>query len=133
MTDIEVTSTCESGYTVSNVIDDEWELTVDALSEEGPSANQVLAADYPSCYLPALRVAADQTGYDDIGTIEIEAEADLDDDDDLEAIRWHLRVEEDLGDDEQNIVALGEEICHVHSALHEDLHADITIESGVDF
>jgi organic hydroperoxide reductase OsmC/OhrA len=133
MTDIEVTSTCEQDYVVSNVIDDEWELTTDALSEEGPSPNQVLAADYASCYLPALRVAADQTGYDDVGTIAIDVEADLDDDDDLEAIRWHLQVEEDLGDDEAEIVALGEEICHVHSALREELQADITIESGVDF
>jgi len=131
MTDIEVTSTCEEGYTVNNVIDDEWELTVDALSEDGPSPNQVLAADYASCYIPALRVAADQTGYDDIGTVEIDVEADLDDDDDLSAIRFDLRVEEDLGGDEQEIVELGEEICHVHSALREELHADITIESGV--
>lgn len=131
MTDIQVTSTCEEGYTVNNVIDDEWELTVDALQEDGPDANQVLAADYASCYLPALRVAADQTGYDDIGTVEIDVEADLDEDDDLSAIRFELRVEADLGDDEQEVVELGEEICHVHSALHEGLHADINIESGV--
>lgn len=131
MTDIEVTSTCEEGYTTNNVIDDEWELTVDALGENGPDPNQVLAADYASCYIPAVRVAADQTGYDDIGTVEIDVEADLDDDDDLSAIRFDLRVEEDLGDDEQEIVELGEEICHVHSALHEGLHAEISIESGV--
>ena len=133
MTDIEVTSTCEEGYTVNNVIDDEWELTVDALSEDGPSANQVLAADYASCYLPAFRVAADQTGYDVVGTVEIDVEADLDEDDDLVAIRWDLRVEEDLGDDAAEIVELCEEICHVHSALREGLHAEIDIETGVDF
>jgi len=101
MTDIEVTSTCEEGYTANNVIDDEWELTVDALEEDGPSAQQVLVADYASCYLPALRVAADQTGYDDIGEIEIDVEADLDEDDDVSAIRFDLRVEADLGDDER--------------------------------
>ncbi|MFC6865451.1 OsmC family protein [Halomicroarcula sp. GCM10025817] len=131
MTDIEVTSTCEEGYTVESVIDGEWELVVDALSEDGPSANQVLAADYASCYIPAFRVAANKTGYDDIGTVTIDVEADLDEDDDLEAIRWHIEVEQDLGDDEEAIVELGEEICHVHSALREELHADITIESGV--
>lgn len=133
MTDIEVTSTCEEGYTVNNVIDDEWKLTTDALSEDGPTPNQVLAADYASCYLPALRVAADQTGYDDIGTVEIDVEADLDEDDDLVAVRFDLRVEEDLGDDEAEVVELGEEICHVHSALREELHAEIDIQSGVDF
>ena len=133
MTDIEVTSTCEEAYTVNNVIDSEWELTVDALQENGPDANQVLAADYASCYLPALRVAADKNGYDEIGTIEIDVEADINDDDDLEAIRFDLSVEADLGDDAREIVELGEEICHVHSAVREDLHADINVESGVDF
>jgi organic hydroperoxide reductase OsmC/OhrA len=131
MTDIEVKSTCTEGYTVESVIDGEWELVVDALSEDGPSANQVLAADYASCYIPAFRVAANKHGYDDIGTVEVDVEADLDDDDDLVAMRWHIQVEADLGDDEQDIVELGEEICHVHSALREGLHAEITIDSGV--
>jgi len=128
MSDIEVTSVCEEGYTVENEIDGEWSLVVDALSEDGPSANQVLVANYPSCYVPAFRVAAQQTGYDDVGRIEVEAEADLDEDDDLESMSWTLMVEESLGDDGQEIVELGEEICHVHSALRDDLHADITLE-----
>ncbi|MBX0323532.1 OsmC family protein [Halomicroarcula sp. F13] len=131
MADIEVTSTCEEGYTTESVINGEWELVVDALSNDGPSPNEVLAADYASCYIPALRVAADQHGYDDIGAVEVEVEADLDEDDDLEAIAFHVEVEESLGDDEQEIVELGEDICHVHSALRDELHADIAIESGV--
>jgi len=128
MSDIEVTSVCEEGYTVENEIDGEWSLVVDALSNDGPSANQVLAADYASCYIPAFRVAADQTGYDDVGHVEVEVEADLDEDDDLESMTWTLKVEESLGEDGQEIVELGEEICHVHSALREGLHADITLE-----
>jgi organic hydroperoxide reductase OsmC/OhrA len=128
MADINVESTCEEGYTVTNVIDGEWELTVDALSKDGPSANQVLAADYCSCYIPAFRVAADEHGYDDVGRIEADVSADLDDDDDLTAIGWTLRVEADLGDDGADIVERGEEICHVHSALREGLHADISLE-----
>ncbi|ELZ23759.1 OsmC family protein [Halosimplex carlsbadense 2-9-1] len=128
MSDIEVTSVCEEGYTVENEIDGEWSLVVDALEEDGPSPNQVLAADYASCYIPAFRVAADQTGYDDIGHVEIEVEADLDEDDDLESMTWTLKVEAALGEDGQEIVELGEEICHVHSALREELHADITLE-----
>ncbi|WP_459193924.1 OsmC family protein [Halosimplex sp. J119] len=128
MSDIEVTSVCEEGYTTESEIDGEWQLVVDALSEDGPSPNQVLAADYASCYIPALRVAADQTGYDDIGRVEVEVEADLDEDDDLESIAFTVKTEAALGDDGQEIVELGEEICHVHSALTESLHADITIE-----
>lgn len=131
MADIEVSSTCEEGYTVSSVINGEWELVVDALSNDGPSANETLAAAYASCYIPAFRVAADQTGYDDVGNIEVAVDAELDDDDDLESIAFHIEVEEDLGDDEQEIVELGEEICHVHSALREELHAEMSIESGV--
>jgi len=131
MADIEVRSTCEDGYTVESVINGEWELVVDALSNDGPSPNEVLAADYASCYIPALRVAADQHGYDDVGEVEIEVAADLDEDDDLEAIEFDLTVEEDLGDDAQDIVELGEDICHVHSALVDELHADISVESGV--
>jgi len=131
MADIEVNSTCEEGYTVESIINGEWELIVDALSNDGPSPNEVLAADYASCYIPALRVAADQHGYDDIGAVDIEVAADLDEDDDLEAIDFHVEVEESLGNVEQDIVELAEDICHVHSALTEELHADIDIESGV--
>ncbi|MFC7138311.1 OsmC family protein [Halosimplex aquaticum] len=128
MSDIEVTSVCEEGYTTESEIDGEWQLVVDALSEDGPSPNQVLAANYASCYIPALRVAADKNGYDDIGRVEVEVEADLDEDDDLEAISFTVKTETAFGDDGQDIVELGEEICHVHSALTESLHADITLE-----
>jgi len=128
MADINVTSVCEEGYTTENEIDGEWSLVVDALGEDGPSPNQVLAADYASCYIPAFRVGAQQEGYDDVGRVEIDVEADLDDDDDLEAISFDISVEADLGDDGEAIVARGEDICHVHSALREELHADISLE-----
>jgi len=131
MADIEVESTCEEGYTVESIINGEWELIVDALSENGPSPNEVLAADYASCYIPALRVAADKYGHEDIGSIDVEVAAGLDEDDDLEYIDFHVEVEESLADEEQDIVELAEDICHVHSALQDELHADITIESGV--
>ena len=131
MPDIEIDSTCEEGYTTKSVINSEWELVVDALSEDGPSPNEVLVADYASCYIPALRVAADKYGHSDIGTVEIEAGADLDEDDDLETIDFHVTVEESLADEERDIAELAEDICHVHSALIEELHAEITVESGV--
>jgi organic hydroperoxide reductase OsmC/OhrA len=131
MADIEVESTCGEGYTVESVINGDWELIVDALSENGPSPNEVLAADYASCYIPALRVAADKYGHEDIGAIDVDVAADLDEDDDLESIDFHVEVEESLADEEQDIVELAEDICHVHSALQDELHAEITIESGV--
>jgi len=131
MADIEVDSTSTEGYTTESIIDGEWELVVDALGENGPSPNQVLAADYASCYIPALRVAADQHDYDDVGEVSVEVAADLDEDDDLEYIAFDISVEEDLGENAQDIVELAEDICHVHSALIDELHADISIETGV--
>jgi uncharacterized OsmC-like protein len=128
MSDIEVESVCEDGYTVENDIDGEWSLVVDALGEDGPTAQQVLVADYASCYVPALRVGAQQEGYDDIGRVEVDVEADLDDDDDVEAVRFDIRVEESLGDDTAAVVERGEEICHVHDSLREGVHADISVE-----
>jgi len=131
MADIEVDSTCAEGYTVESVINGEWELVIDALNEDGPDPNEVLVADYASCYIPALRVAAGKYNYDDIGEVEVEVAADLDEDDDLENIAFDVTVEADLDDEERDIVELAEDICHVHSALVEELHAEINIESGV--
>src|SRR6056297_3083524 len=103
MADIEIESTSEEGYTVESVINGEWELIVDALSADGPSPNEVLAADYASCYIPALRVAAGKYNYDDIGEVEVEVAADLDEDDDLESVAFDIEIEASLGEEEQDI------------------------------
>ncbi|MFT4921404.1 MAG: putative OsmC-like protein [Haloarculaceae archaeon] len=126
MSDIEVSSTSEEGYVTTSVAG-EWELTVDATGEGGPTPNQVLAADYASCFIPAFRVGANKEGYDDIGRVEIEVEADLDDEDDLSAISFDISVEESLGDSVDDVVGRAEDICHVHAALREGLHADISV------
>jgi uncharacterized OsmC-like protein len=126
MADIEVTSTSEEGYTTTSVAG-EWELVVDATGEDGPDPNQVLAADYASCFIPAFRVGANKEGFDDIGKVEIGVEADLNDEDDISAIRFDLHVEESLEDSVDDVVARAEDICHVHAALREELHADISV------
>jgi len=130
MTTIEAHSVCEEGYTVVSRIDD-WELTVDAAGEDGPTANQVLVANYASCYVPAMRVGAEQRGVDDLGRVEVDVEGDLDADDDLEAVRFHIRTETEVDDDTMDeIIERGEDICHVHDALREGVRADITYETG---
>ena len=126
MADIEVSSTSEEGYTTTSVAG-EWELVVDALGEDGPTPNQVLAADYASCFIPAFRVGANKEGFDDIGKVEIDVTADLDDNDDLSAIAFDIHVEASLEDSVDDVVARAEDICHVHSALREGLHADISV------
>ncbi len=129
MSDINVTSTCEADYTVESVVGD-WDLVIDAAEENGPNPNAVLVADYASCFIPAFRVGANKEGFDDIGAVEIAASAELDDSDDLANISFDLHVEGDLGDSVDDVVARAEDICHVHSALREELHADISVTDG---
>ena len=131
MPDIEVESVCEEGYSTTNVVG-EWELTIDATNEDGPNPNEVLVADYASCFIPAFRVGANKEGFDDVGQIAVDAWADLDEEDDLEEIGFEIHVEKALGDSVQDIVERAEDICHVHAALREELHAEVTVEDEVD-
>jgi organic hydroperoxide reductase OsmC/OhrA len=127
MADIETTSVSEQGFVSSSQVGD-FELTIDATNEEGPNPNQVLVADYASCFLPAVRVGSQQRDHDDLGQLQIDAEAELDDEDDLSSIRFDLHVEADLADDElEEIVDRAEDICHVHTALQDELNAEIDV------
>lgn len=131
MADIEIESTSTEGYATTNVIG-EWELGIDATEELGPNPNQVLVADYASCFIPAFRVGANKEGFDDIGTIAVEAWADTDEEDDLESIYFDIHVEESLDDSIEDVVDRAKDICHVHAALREELHAEITVEDSVN-
>ncbi|ESP89168.1 OsmC family protein [Candidatus Halobonum tyrrellensis] len=126
MSDIETSTVSEEGYASTSQAGD-FELTIDATNEEGPTPQQVLVADYAACYLPAFRVGAQQRDHDDLGKVQIDADADMNDDDDLTAIRFDIHVEEDVDDDTlDEIVDRANGICHVHDALKESLHADVT-------
>jgi organic hydroperoxide reductase OsmC/OhrA len=92
----------------------------------------VLAADYAACYIPAFRVAANKLGHDDIGVVEVDVGVDLDEDDDLENVSFDIEVEAALGNEVEAIVDRAEDICHVHSALREELHAEITVRDERD-
>jgi uncharacterized OsmC-like protein len=130
MADIEANCVCEEGYTVVSRVG-KYELTVDAANENGPTAQQVLAADYASCYVPALRVSGRKNGYDDLGRVEVDVEADLNDKDNLTAIRFHIEVEADVDDEDiEALIETGEEICHVHDSVKESLKADITLSGS---
>jgi len=132
MSDIDVTSTSTEGYATTSRVGD-WDLTVDATNEQGPNPNEVLAADYASCFIPAFRVAANkEEGIEDLGAIQVDVGADLNDEDDLSAVSFDIHVEESLGEAVDGVVARAEEICHVHAALREELHADISVTDGAD-
>ncbi|MFC5365983.1 OsmC family protein [Salinirubrum litoreum] len=130
MSDIQTTTVSEDGFGSTSQVG-EFDMAIDPLDETGPNPNAALVATYASCFLPALRVAGQQMGHDDLGTIQIDADADLDEDDDLTGIRFTIHVEADLAEDEiDEFVERGEDICHVHSALREGLHAEITVNAG---
>ncbi|MFB6302310.1 MAG: OsmC family protein [Haloferacaceae archaeon] len=125
MADIQTTTVSEAGFASTSQVGD-FELTVDATDEQGPNPNAVLVADYAACFLPACRAGADRSDIDDLGQIQIDADADLDDGDDLERIAFTVHVEADLDDDDlDEVVSRAEDICHVHAALREELHAEI--------
>ncbi len=127
MADIETTTVNEEKYHALTRAGD-FELSIDATGSDGPTQNEVLVADYASCFTFACRAGANRKLDIDLGKIETEAEADLDDNDDLSAIRFHLYIEANLDDDDiDDIVELGKEICHIHAAVKESLHADIEI------
>ena len=128
MPDIVTTTTNDDGFAAGNHLG-EYEIDIDAREETGPSPNQVLVADYASCFTFAFRAGAMRSGYDDLGQVQTEAEATLDEDDDLTEISFTMLVEAALTDDEvSDLLGKAEDICHVHAALREDLHADVTVE-----
>lgn len=127
MADVTVTTTNESEFDTRSVIGD-FAVGIDPMTESGPDPNSVLVADDAACFLPAVRMGARRPGYDDLGKMEVDAEAALTDQDNLESISFTLRVEADV-EDPQELVELGEQYCHVHTALREELHADVTIET----
>ncbi|RKD97992.1 OsmC family protein [Halopiger aswanensis] len=126
----QVTTVSEEGYSATNEIR-EFETTIDANGEDAPDTLEALLAAYGSCYVPALRVGGQQRGADDLGKIEIDITGELNDDDKLESIAFDIRVEEDVDDETgEEIIERAFELCKVHDALKDDLHAETSFEGG---
>lgn len=125
-----VTTVSEEGFASDNEIRD-FDLTIDATGEEGPDTLEALLAAYGSCYVPALRVGAEQRDAGDLGRIEIDVTGDLNDDDKLEAVQFTVRTEADLDDGQaDDVVARANELCKVHDALKSQLEAGVEVEAG---
>ncbi len=132
MTDIESTTVNDEGFTATGRVGD-YDIATDAQGETGPTPNEVLLADYAACFTYAFRAGAMRADeeYGELGKIQTDAEADLDDGDDLSAVRFTMHVESALSDDQINaLLDAAEDICHVHAALRETLHADVTVNPG---
>jgi uncharacterized OsmC-like protein len=124
----QVTTVSDEGYSATNEIRD-FETTIDANGDDAPDTLESLLAAYGSCYLPALRVGGQQRGADDLGRIEIETSGELNDDDKLESVRFDIRVAADVDDDTaEAVVERAFELCKVHDALKERLHAETSFE-----
>ncbi len=127
--DIESTTVNDQQFFASSRVGD-FELSIDAMGEDGPTPNEVLVADYASCYTFAFRAGAMRNDFDDPGKIQTEAAADLDDEDDLESISFTMHLENDYSEEDlAELEELAEEICHVHAALREGLYADVEIHA----
>ncbi|WP_254841344.1 OsmC family protein [Natronomonas marina] len=127
MADIETTTVNEEKFHALSRAGD-FELSIDATGAEGPTPNEVLVADYASCFTFACRAGAQRELDVELGKVETAAEADLNDDDDLTSISFQMHIEADLDDDEvAELLELGEDICHVHDSLKESLHADVDV------
>ncbi|SDC86258.1 OsmC family protein [Natrinema hispanicum] len=123
-----VTTVSEEGYTATNEIR-EFETTIDANGEDDPDTLEALLAAYGSCYVPALRVGGQQRGAGDLGKIEIDITGELNDDDKLESIHFDISVAGDVDDDTgEEVIERAFELCKVHDALKDSLHADTTFE-----
>ncbi|WP_265108178.1 OsmC family protein [Halosolutus halophilus] len=124
----QVTTVSEEGFSMTNEIRD-FESTIDATGEDAPDTLESLLAAYASCYVPALRVGGEQRGVGDLGRVAIESTGELNDDDKLESISFDIRVEAEVDDETaEKILDRAFELCKVHDALKESLHAETTIE-----
>ncbi|WP_121821377.1 OsmC family protein [Halostella salina] len=124
----EVHSVSEEGFSTTSQIR-EFETTIDAEGEEAPDTLEALLAAYAACYVPALRVGAQQRDAGDLGRIEIDATGELNDDDKLESVSFAVSTDADLDDDTGAAVAeRAHELCKVGDAVKESLVADVTFE-----
>jgi uncharacterized OsmC-like protein len=124
----QVTTVSEEGFSATNEIR-EFETTIDPNGEDAPDTLESLLAAYASCYVPALRVGGQQRGVDDLGRIEIESTGELNDDDKLDSVHFDIHVEADVDDETgQKIIDRGFELCKVHDALKDSLHAETAFE-----
>ncbi|WP_049890152.1 OsmC family protein [Natronorubrum sulfidifaciens] len=122
-----VTTVSEEGFSSTNEIR-EFETSIDPNGEDAPDTLEALLAAYGSCYVPALRVGGQQRGADDLGKIEIETSGELNDDDKLESVAFEIHVEAEVDDDTaDDVVERAFELCKVHDALKDSLHAETTV------
>lgn len=123
-----VTTVSEEGYASTTEIRD-FSVDIDPGGESAPDTVESLLAAYGACYVPALRVGAKQRDAGELGRVEIDVSGEVNDDGKLQNVDFDIRVEEDVSDDAgQEAIDRGFELCKVHDALKDDLHAETTFQ-----
>jgi uncharacterized OsmC-like protein len=126
----EVVTTSAAGYSSETTVRD-FEVTIDPNGETAPDTVETLLADYAACFVPALRVGAEQRDAGDLGRIENHVTGEVDDDGKLTAVRFDIRVGADIDDETAGrVVERAFELCKVHDALGEHLHAETSVEGS---
>ena len=103
-------------------------VSIDPTGETAPDTIEHLLGTYAACYVPALRVGAEQRNVGDLGSITIDVSGALNDDDKLDGIEFDVTVDTALEDDEiASVVERANELCKVHDALKTSLYATVTV------
>jgi uncharacterized OsmC-like protein len=126
----QVTTVSEEGYASTTDVR-EFSVDIDPGGESAPDTLESLLASYGACYVPALRVGAQQRDVGDLGRIEFDVTGELNDDDKLASIHFDIAVGADVSDAEgQAAIDRAFELCKVHDALKPELHAETSFEGN---
>ena len=125
-----VTTVSEDGYDSTTEIRD-FSVDIDPGGESAPDTLESLLASYGACYVPALRVGAQQRDVGELGEIELSITGDLNDDDKLAGITFAIAVETDVSEEDgEEAIDRAFDLCKVHDALKGELHAETTFEGN---
>ena len=124
----QVTTVSEDGYDSTTEIRD-FSVDIDPGGESAPDTLESLLASYGACYVPALRVGAKQRDVGELGKVELSITGELNDDDKLDSIHFDVAVGADVTEEEgEEAIDRAFDLCKVHDALKESLHAETTFE-----
>lgn len=123
-----VTTVSTSGFASTTDVR-EFAVDLDPSGDDAPDTIESLLASYGACFIPALRVAAEQRDVGDLGGITIDVTGELDDDGKLTDIAFAISTEAALAADERDrVVDRAFELCKVHAAIRPGLHATVTFD-----
>lgn len=122
-----VTTTSTEGFASTSEIRD-FSIDIDPSGEAAPDTLEMLLATYAACYVPALRVGAEQRGVEELGQVTFDVSGQLNDDDKLKSITFDIEVETELDEETAaTVVDRADALCKVHDAIKPSLEANVTL------